>query len=188
MSEEHMAPYHNLFRCGHPDCVRDAEKAKAEEARMPIRKQVLDTAADAVLRQRNKSYGEPDEDFQRIAAIWNAMGYTAPSGRPMSGHDVSVLLIGLKMSRLTWNPLHQDSWVDIAGYSACGLETASLQEERTAAKAEVVKPEAGKPLPALKSDFSNAIAAGRLKPGSAHCLALPLGGHAHDRECYRWAL
>lgn len=23
----HMAPFHNLFRCEHPDCVRDAEAA-----------------------------------------------------------------------------------------------------------------------------------------------------------------
>lgn len=98
------------------------------------RKVVLDTASDAVLRERNKTYGEPDEDFQRIAKIATAMGFRMDmadgSIRELTGSDVSLFMIALKTSRLVWSPSHQDSWVDIAGYAACGFETASLEAER----------------------------------------------------------
>jgi hypothetical protein len=100
------------------------------EDRMKDRQRLLDTAAEAVLYQRNKTYGEPDEDFARIAATLNALGYRGPDGRALRGHDVSVIMISLKLSRLTWMETHEDSWVDIAGYAACGMETANLQSAR----------------------------------------------------------
>jgi hypothetical protein len=97
----------------------------------PIRKQVLDRAAKAVLEERNKIYGEPDEDFARIAELWNALGVRiGPEANRMQGHHVSMLMVAFKLSRLTWSPTHEDSWIDVAGYAACGLETATLEQER----------------------------------------------------------
>lgn len=101
------------------------------DERMTERKSLLDDAAQAVLFQRNKTYGEPDEDFQRIAKTLNALGYSGPDGRALLGHDVSVIMVALKLSRLTWSPTHRDSWLDIAGYAACGSETALMEEGRT---------------------------------------------------------
>jgi len=104
--------------------------------RMPDRKRLLDTAAEYVLKERNKSYGEPDEDFQRIAKIASAMGFRFAAGtgenacRELSGSDVALFMIALKASRLAWAPEHEDSWIDIAGYAACGMETANLQRGR----------------------------------------------------------
>lgn len=97
--------------------------------RMAMRKEVLQEAEEAVLRGRNKSYGEPDEDFQRIAALWTALGVRI-NDEEMRGHHVSMLMTCLKLSRLTWNPTHKDSWVDQIGYGACGYETAMLEAER----------------------------------------------------------
>jgi hypothetical protein len=31
----------------------------------------------------------------------------------------------LKIARLRANPTHRDSWVDLAGYAACGYEVAA---------------------------------------------------------------
>jgi hypothetical protein len=160
----------------------------SSEERMTDRKRLLDTAAEYVLKQRNKSYGEPDEDFQRIAGIWNALGFRGPGGIELTGHHVSMAMIALKMSRLTWNGSHEDSWIDIAGYAACGMETANLQVSREAAKGldEFVQDEMT-PAPELKllgrKSFGAMVATGRLVAGSAHCLALPQE-HVHDRECY----
>ena len=96
------------------------------------RERLLSTAADYVMKHRNKSYGEPDEDFQRIAAIASAMGFRfGEDGRTLTGSDVALFMIALKTSRLAWNPTHEDSWTDIAGYAACGFETAALQAERS---------------------------------------------------------
>lgn len=103
---------------------------------MTDRKRLLDNASEYVLKQRNKSYGEPDEDFQRIARIASAMGFRmAPEGsngphRELKGSDVALFMIALKTSRLVWSPDHEDSWTDVAGYAACGFETANLQRSR----------------------------------------------------------
>lgn len=35
----------------------------------------------------------------------------------------------VKLSRLMWTPAKRDSWVDIAGYAACGLECALHEDE-----------------------------------------------------------
>jgi hypothetical protein len=108
---------------------------------MPDRKLILDGAAQAVLRERNKTYGEPDEDFQRIARIASAMGFRLDLGdgtiRHLKGSDVSLFMIALKASRLVWAPDHQDSWTDMAGYAACGFETARLQEARLAPRPSI---------------------------------------------------
>lgn len=102
--------------------------------RYTARAEVLDNAKEYVTTDRNKSYGEPDEDFQRIAAIASGMGFRFSVGvdvvRPLTGSDVALFMIALKTSRLAWNPQHQDSWTDIAGYAACGFETSQLEKKR----------------------------------------------------------
>jgi len=35
----------------------------------------------------------------------------------------------LKVSRLSWRPDNPDSWVDIAGYAACGFECMISEEQ-----------------------------------------------------------
>lgn len=104
--------------------------------RYHLRKEIFDAATKATTEDRNKSYGEPDEDFQRIARIATAIGFRFHSGtglaRELVGSDVSLFMMALKLSRLSWNPTHKDSWIDTAGYAACGFETATFQEERAA--------------------------------------------------------
>lgn len=112
--------------------------------RLAPRAELLNEAREIVTKDRNKSYGEPDEDFQRIAAIASAMGFRVlktvqredgdtSEFVPLVGSDVSRFMIALKLSRLAWMPMHHDSWLDIAGYAACGYETATLEADRHAA-------------------------------------------------------
>ena len=84
------------------------------------RKECLDAAAKAVLTDRNAAYGEPEDCFGLIAALWSR--YTE---RDISSADVAVMMILLKLARVEGNPRHTDSWVDIAGYAACGAECAA---------------------------------------------------------------
>lgn len=98
------------------------------------RASILNEALTATTTQRNKSYGEPDEDFKRIAAIASALGFRIDGGggeiRELNSSDVALFMICLKLSRLAWSPAHRDSWTDIAGYAACGYETAILRQIR----------------------------------------------------------
>ena len=41
-----------------------------------------------------------------------------------SAYDVAVMMALLKIARISENPQHMDSWVDLAGYAACGGEIA----------------------------------------------------------------
>lgn len=84
------------------------------------RKDCLDAAAKAALTDRAREYGDPEDSFGLIAALWSR--YTE---RDISSADVAVMMILLKLARVEGNPRHMDSWVDIAGYAACGAECAS---------------------------------------------------------------
>lgn len=99
------------------------------------REKVLRAAGHCVMHDRNASYGEPDQDFTRTADVLNALGFSR-NGRELMGFDIAHLMIALKLSRLSWNPAHFDSWVDIAGYAACGYETAELRKDEPFVDAE----------------------------------------------------
>lgn len=84
------------------------------------RKECLDAAGKAVLTDRAREYGGPEDSFALIAALWSR--YT---GCDISTADVAAMMIILKLARVEGNPRHMDSWVDIAGYAACGAECAT---------------------------------------------------------------
>jgi hypothetical protein len=74
-----------------------------------------------VVNERNDTHGKATADFDRIAALWNVL-FAGKLNQPFESDDVATAMICLKLSRITWNPGHKDSWQDIAGYAACGWE------------------------------------------------------------------
>lgn len=82
-----------------------------------IRASVLLEAIKIVTQDRNNTYGGPEDSFKTIANLWSA--YT---GHTYSTGDVAIFLSLLKIARLKNSPYHRDSWVDLAGYAACGAE------------------------------------------------------------------
>jgi len=92
------------------------------------RQQTLD-AASAAVGERPKSYGSPEQNFDRIAALWNAYlnGKASDPKQPVGATDVAIMLALMKIARLEENPSHADSWVDLAGYAACGAEVSTAE-------------------------------------------------------------
>jgi hypothetical protein len=86
-----------------------------------MRRQLLEKAADTVDGGRDIEYGGPEDSFTMIAAIWSSiMGHEYDAG------DVAMMMAGLKLARLAGTRgLHMDSWVDLAGYAACGYEVVN---------------------------------------------------------------
>jgi hypothetical protein len=91
--------------------------------------------AIAVVGGRGKSYGRPEDNFGRIAALWTVHlrnRYDEPGSEiaPLSklplldAQDVAMMMTLMKLARLQNDPTHHDSWVDLAGYAACGGELA----------------------------------------------------------------
>mgnify|MGYP005990130805 CR=1 FL=1 len=81
--------------------------------------QALDKATNAVA-ERGENYGDVRENHQRIAALWSVV-----LGRTVTPEQVVLCMTCLKVARLVETPDHEDSWVDIAGYGACGAEVAT---------------------------------------------------------------
>lgn len=87
------------------------------------RSEILSSAADCVLRDRAATHGEPEDGFEAIEAVWQALDM-ARGKRSRAASDVALYLAGLKLVRAATNPEHSDNWVDLAGYAACGGEIA----------------------------------------------------------------
>jgi hypothetical protein len=90
------------------------------------RKECLDAAGACVLKDRNVTYGGPESSFAKIAAGWSAL-----KGVEITAADVALMMAWIKIVRASSNPGHDDSWIDLAGYAACGAELAGWSDEAT---------------------------------------------------------
>ena len=88
------------------------------------RKRVLSEAERCVCGQREQDYGEPEDNFGRIAEFW-----TTYMGVEFGTVDVAIMMALLKIARISENLQHMDSWVDGCGYLACGGEIAGKEAQ-----------------------------------------------------------
>ena len=88
------------------------------------RRKLLEKAISIVCEDRNQQYGGPEDTFKDIARLWAA--YLDDQIGP---EDVAIMMILMKVARLKASSYQSsDSWVDIAGYAACGSEIAIGEE------------------------------------------------------------
>lgn len=97
-----------------------AEKRAEMERQISPRARILNEAMKITHHDRNANYGNPEDNFQHIANLWNAyLRVTRPMAAVINSADVAVMSMLIKVARLGNNPGHRDSAVDIAGYAAC---------------------------------------------------------------------
>lgn len=84
------------------------------------RSEILNTAEKCVCGQREQDYGSPENNFQLIADLWGAY-----YGQKFTPVDVAMMMALLKMARIKTGTGTEDSFVDAAGYFACGGEIAT---------------------------------------------------------------
>jgi hypothetical protein len=88
------------------------------------REQMLDRCKEVVTKQRASQYGTPEDSFGDIAKMWETY-----LGVPIGPHNVAVMMILLKVVRMKSSPKKPDSWLDVAGYAACGCEIVTKPKE-----------------------------------------------------------
>ena len=89
------------------------------------RAECLDEAKQCVCTDRSQQYGEIENNFALISKLWTAY-ITARSAETITGYDVAAMMVLLKVARIaTADAPKDDSWIDIAGYAACGAEYGS---------------------------------------------------------------
>lgn len=98
-----------------------------------IRDVPLEEAIRIINTDRNQDYGEPYENFRDIAEMLTVMlRPILKDGTKIQCHHVSMVMIAVKLSRMTTSPLKLDSWVDIAGYIGAGWEATEMEREHDA--------------------------------------------------------
>lgn len=97
------------------------------------RKEILAAAEKCVCGDREQDYGIPENSFRLIAEFWHtylsAKCVAAGVHVQLEPEDVAAMMALLKIARVSVNPEHVDSWIDGAGYMACGGELATLGEK-----------------------------------------------------------
>lgn len=90
----------------------------------------LDEAKRLINADRNQEYGEPYENFSDIASMINViLRSILKEGERVKVEHVAMIMIIVKLSRMTTSPRKLDSWVDIAGYVGTGWESISRDLE-----------------------------------------------------------
>ena len=94
------------------------------------REEILAAAKKCVCGDRDQQYGTPENNFGVIAEFWEAYLKATNPGAEINidGADVAALMALFKIARIATGTQKADSWIDAAGYIACGAEIAEGTE------------------------------------------------------------
>lgn len=85
------------------------------------RNEILLKAEEAICGRADERYGSPEDNFERIAEFWSTY-----LGTQLVAEDVAVMMVLFKIGRVASGQFNEDNFIDMAGYSACAGECASL--------------------------------------------------------------
>lgn len=103
-----------------------------------VKAEIADEAKRIVTGARRSAYGTPENNFGRIARLWNShlvnvgildanvMGDPEAKGGITPG-DVSLMMALMKVARLAETSDHRDSYVDLVGYALTAAEVNGVQ-------------------------------------------------------------
>jgi hypothetical protein len=83
------------------------------------RKHILSEAERCVCTDREQQYGSPEDNFSLIARLWREY---LDTDKPITAHDVAVMMALLKIARIATGTFKADSYIDACGYLACAGE------------------------------------------------------------------
>lgn len=108
------------------------EKNGEDVKRKLTRADILHAAEKCVCGQRETDYGTPEDNFKAIAELWNVYLDRISVGKYgntiVDEKDVAVMMALLKIARIARGGGKADSWIDLAGYAACGAECEGVTE------------------------------------------------------------
>ncbi len=84
------------------------------------REETLARAKKCVCGDRENQYGSPESNFEVIAKLWSVYKDTK-----FTANDVAMMMALLKIARIKSGTGTEDSYIDLAGYAACGAEINS---------------------------------------------------------------
>lgn len=97
------------------------------------REEIIKEVSNCVLRDRQSSYGDAEDNFQDIAFRWNnylSRRFQLPLNVTITAQDVAIMMADLKITRAASNPDHLDNLIDGAGYFVCAGGIAKSREQK----------------------------------------------------------
>jgi hypothetical protein len=74
---------------------------------------------------RDRQHGAKKDNFDRIAAMWNAwLSIRKDQSAPLAAHDVAMMMVVMKLARTQSGSFNIDDYVDACGYASCAGEVA----------------------------------------------------------------
>lgn len=99
--------------------------SKLDDCTVIKRQQILDAASKCICQDRSNQYGAAENNFTDIANYWTLhLRNKLLPGQNIDAVDVAVMQTLLKIARIEYRTDKADSWIDAAGYLACGAELA----------------------------------------------------------------
>ena len=114
-----------------PDIREVVEKYGEDVKRKLTRVDILHAAEKCVCGQREQDYSTPEDNFETIAELWEAYlnkACTRGVNVCVEAKDVAAMMALLKIARIAAGGGKADSWIDLAGYAACGAECEGVTE------------------------------------------------------------
>jgi hypothetical protein len=100
------------------------EEDRSTNHLLTSREELLAEAAKIIAGNRDKQYGGPEDSFSVIADLWSVY-LNRMESKTLGAPDVAAMMVLFKVARLmTGGPKQRDTWLDTAGYAACGWEVS----------------------------------------------------------------
>ena len=115
-----------------PDLIETEDDCTYGGGEMPrlTRAEVLHRAEQCVCGEREQDYGTPENNFDTIAEFWitylNRACVDEDGCVYIDATDVAMMMALLKIARIAGGSGTRDSFIDLAGYAACGGECADV--------------------------------------------------------------
>jgi hypothetical protein len=87
------------------------------------RKEILQDAIHLIHNDRQTEYGNPEDNFKRIADLWSVVLETK-----IETWQVALCMNQVKVARLVESKDKLDGWIDGAAYMAIGGELATEEK------------------------------------------------------------
>lgn len=89
------------------------------------RAEILKAAERCVCTDRNQQYGEPEDNFRIIAALWNVYLFGRGAKAQLNPADIGAMMALFKLGRIATGGDKADNFIDLAGYAACAGEIST---------------------------------------------------------------
>lgn len=89
------------------------------------RGEILENSCQIITSDRNKQYGEPEDNFSVIASYWETYLVHKYGIGIITSQDVANMMCLFKLGRITTGSNKVDNYIDLAGYAACAGEIAT---------------------------------------------------------------